>query len=120
MKSHPTGWLFIWHIKERLELIAVVNEAPVALQSRDLSEAAAEDSNLPVPAPYRNATSVPNDVIDHVCPAEKPMNNGPADGMPRGVTDHHGQGAPEGDAGFHGLLDDRCVLFSMKERPSLY
>ena len=42
MKSHPTGWLFIWHIKERLELIAVVNEAPVALQSRDLSEAAAE------------------------------------------------------------------------------
>ena len=46
MKSHPVGWLFIWHIKERLELIAVVNEAPVALQSRDLSEAAAECSNL--------------------------------------------------------------------------
>ena len=47
MKSHPLGWLFIWHIKERLELIAVVNEAPVALQSRDLSEAVAEGSTLP-------------------------------------------------------------------------
>jgi hypothetical protein len=54
MKSHPTGWLFVWHVKERLELIAVVNEAPVVLQSRDLSEAAAECSSLTAPALAHN------------------------------------------------------------------
>ena len=41
-------------LKERLELIAVVNEAPVALQSRDLSEAAAECSSLTAPALAHN------------------------------------------------------------------
>ena len=35
---------------EARTLVAVVNEAPVALQSRDLSEAAAECSSLTAPA----------------------------------------------------------------------
>jgi hypothetical protein len=39
---------------ERLELIAVVNEAPVALQSRDLSEAAVECSRPSAPALAQN------------------------------------------------------------------
>ena len=51
MKSHPLRVVFYLATgMEARTLVAGVNEAPVALQSRDLSEAAAECSSLTAPA----------------------------------------------------------------------
>ena len=41
---------------------------------------------------------VTNDVVDHVHPSEDTVNNGPADGLPGHIADHHGKDASEGHA----------------------
>ena len=49
-QGHPKGGLLFWSSNERLEPGSVVNEAPVGLQSRALSEPAGE-CETPPPAP---------------------------------------------------------------------
>ena len=46
IKQPPKGWLFYLLSHRRVELVTVVNEAPVGPQSCDLSEAAAEGETL--------------------------------------------------------------------------
>ena len=50
--------------------------------------------------PFR--CSVFDGVVDHVHPAQDAVKNGPADGMPVHVADHHRQRTAEGYAGFRG------------------
>ena len=52
-------------------------------------------------------SSVAKDVIDHIDPTQKTVDDGPSHGMPGSKRDHHGKAAAEGDAAFCGFL---CVF----------
>ena len=54
-KTPPSGGAFFVHLQWKVELTAVVNEAPVALQSRGLSEPAGECSS---PSPCNRVRSL--------------------------------------------------------------
>ena len=49
--------------------------------------------------------------VNHIHPAQQPVEDGPAHRLPGGVADDHSQRAAEGDAALDGFLYDGLVLF---------
>ena len=57
-ENHPYGWFSFGFLRRRVELVTVVNEAPVGPQSCDLREPAGECSTLPTSTTKKRHHSV--------------------------------------------------------------
>ena len=63
-------------------------------------------------------SSVAKDVVDHIDPAQKAVDDGPSHGMPGGKRDHHGKAAAEGDAAFCSFLGVFLHRYPFTVRPA--
>ena len=63
-------------------------------------------------------SSVAKDVVDHIDPAQKAVDDGPSHGMPGGKRDHHGKAAAEGDAAFCSFLGVFLHRYPFTARPA--